>query len=356
MKMEDYRIDNQKLIYHPKRVSDWLEGKDIYPIYIEISPCSVCNHRCIFCAFDYLGHKPVYLDKDILKKFIKDIAKTGVKSILFSGEGEPLLHKDIVELVVFSRKNNLDAAITANGALLSMKIAKQIIPNLKWIRFSFNAATAKTYSLIHKTKSEDFYRVIDNIKKAIDFKRKNGYECTIGVQFLLLNENYREAHRLARILKDIEADYLIIKPYSQHPLSINRLKVKLDYGKFLFLEEELRKYTANNFEIIFRKNTMFKLKEQRPYKKCLGMPFYAYLSSGGDLYGCSAFLGDSRFCYGNIYKNSFEEIWNGAKRKRILKMMSSDWDINNCREVCRLDEINRYLWQLKMPPAHLNFI
>ena len=43
---DKYRIDSHKLIYHPKRVADWLkfhnqweEAKKIYPIYFEITPC-----------------------------------------------------------------------------------------------------------------------------------------------------------------------------------------------------------------------------------------------------------------------------------------------------------------------------
>ncbi len=37
--MEDtIRMDSHKLMYHPCRVSDWLQGKEIYPIEVEISP------------------------------------------------------------------------------------------------------------------------------------------------------------------------------------------------------------------------------------------------------------------------------------------------------------------------------
>jgi len=101
---------------------------------------------------------------------------------------------------------------------------------------------------------------------------------------------------------------------------------------------------------------MQKLKENKPYKKCLGLPFWAYINSTGDIYACSSFLGNKKFCYGNIYKNSFKEIWKRKKRKQILGMFSREFNISQCRQACRLDEINRYLWELKNPDSHVNFI
>ena len=354
--MDKYRIDSHKLIYHPKRVLDWFEGRDIYPIYIEIAPYGGCNHRCIFCALDYLGYKPVKIDTKTLKKFIDDIASKGVKSVMFAGEGEPLLNKDLPGLVRYTKEKGIDVAITTNGVLLSKDISEKILPYLSWLRISFNAGTARTYSYVHGTDPEDFETVIKNLKEAVRIKNKWGCPSTIGAQFLLLNENYKEATLLAGILKKIGADYLIVKPYSQHPLSINKLKITLDYKKLLFIEKRLDEYIGGGFDIIFRKNTMLKIVSEKPYKKCLGLPFWAYLAANGDLYACSSFLGDKRFCYGNIYQKSFDKIWKGQKRKTIAYMIKYKWDITNCREVCRLDEINRYLWELRNPSEHVNFI
>jgi cyclic pyranopterin phosphate synthase len=246
--------------------------------------------------------------------------------------------------------------MTTNGALLDKGLAEKIIPYLSWVRISLNAGTPKTYASIHGTNTDDFKRVIANISGAVRLRDKNKYACAVGVQMLLLKENCNEASKLAEILKKNKADYLIVKPYSQHPLSINRLKYQLDYRSLLSFEKELDKYNSKDFHVIFRSNTMVKISEHKPYEKCLGMPFWAYLSSKGDLYACSAFLGDERFCYGNIYGNSFEKLWKGKKRKKVIKMMEDDWDIEDCREVCRLDEINRYLWNIKNPPLHVNFI
>lgn len=354
--MDDFRIDSHKLIYHLERVYRWFRGEDIYPVYMEISPYGGCNHRCIFCALDYLEYKPVYLDTKVLKGFLKDIALRGVKSIMFAGEGEPLLHRDISELITYAKDRGLDVAITTNGVLLSKDILDEVFPHLSWLRISLNAGTARTYSYIHRTRAGDFDGVIGNIKKAVKLKKEKNSPCIIGVQFLLLNENYKEVSILAGLLKSIGVDYLIVKPYSQHPRSFNRLKGQLNYEKFLSLEEQLKRYEERGFKIIFRKGTMARLGEKRPYKKCLGLPFWAYLSSHGELYACSVFLGDERFCYGNISRESFEKVWNGKKRRKVMKMMEKDWDIENCREICRLDEINRYLWELKNPPPHVNFI
>lgn len=354
---DNLKIDSHKLIYHVSRVNQWLNGEDIYPIYIEIGPSGGCNHRCSFCALDYLEYKPNFIDKDRLMQTLAETARYGVKSVMFAGEGEPLLHKDISELVLHTKKNNIDVAITTNGVFFDVALAKEILGALTWIRISLNAGTSATYSKIHRCNIKDFDTVLNNLANAVRIKRQNNYLTTIGVQLLLLPENYNEATTLAKRLKEIGVDYLTIKPYSQHPMSANRLKEDIDYSNFQHLEDELDKFADNSFKILFRTNTIKKLREPKPYQRCLGLSFWAYIDSGGNMYACSAFLGDKDFCYGNIYNQSFKEIWESEKRKKILKRFQTELDANlYCREVCRLDEINRYLWALKHPQPHVNFI
>jgi radical SAM protein with 4Fe4S-binding SPASM domain len=354
--MDKFRIDSHKLMYHVSRVDQWLKGKNIYPIYLEIGLYGGCNHRCIFCAFDFFKYKPDILEEMHLKQFILEASKRGVKSILFSGEGEPLLHKRAVEIVNFTKKAGIDVALVTNGTLFDKEKAIGLLGSLSWLKVSLDAATEKTYAVIHRTRKEDFNIVIKNLQEAVKLRNKNKYSCVIGAQFLLIPQNYKEVIAAVKIVRDIGVDYLVIKPYSQHPFSNKEIDLYLKYKGIFYLEEKLKKYERNNFQIIFRRSTMEKLPKERPYEYCLGLPFAAHITARGDVYPCNLFLGKKEFIFGNIGKESFKNIWDGRKRKKIMMRMHHKYDITNCRKACRLDEINCYLWELKNPGRHVNFI
>ena len=354
--MDNLRIDSHKLMYHVSRVSKWLEGENIYPIYVEIAPSGACNHRCVFCALEYLDYRPHFLRTDVLLDVISEMARKEVKGVMYAGEGEPLLHKDIGRIVRHTADAGIDVSITTNGVLLDRCMDKEFLAALSWMRVSLNAGTNMTYAKVHRSPASDFDKVLRNLSDAVELKKRNRLACTIGVQFLLLPQNYQEATVLAERLRDVGVDFLTIKPFSQHPLSSSTIDKDFDYGRYRYLEEQLLKMANGQLKILFRAHTMQKLKDDRPYERCLGLPFFTYIDAAGNVYACSAFLGDERFCYGNVYENSFSEIWEGERRKQVLNYVDTELDVSQCRKACRLDEINRYLWELKCPHPHVNFI
>ena len=115
MNKDRFAIDGHKLYWHLDRVSDWQKNRLIAPIYVEISPVSYCNHQCLFCGLDFAHEERASLDADILMTKIEEMGRLGVKSIMFAGEGEPLLHPRMAEIASHTRNCGIDVSITTNG-------------------------------------------------------------------------------------------------------------------------------------------------------------------------------------------------------------------------------------------------
>jgi radical SAM protein with 4Fe4S-binding SPASM domain len=352
-------------MYHPERVArwlacsgDWEKAKAIYPIYMEVSPIGACNHRCIFCAVDYVGYKTRSLSQEIFTDRLTEMARLGVKSIMFAGEGEPVLWKPLPEVLDHCSSVGIDTSLTTNMVLFSGKNVDFFLRNCTWIKTSINAGSAGKYAEIHRTKPRDFDRVLDNFRMCVARRKEKGYQCTIGAQMVLLPENVDEAYTLGSTLKEIGIDYFVIKPYSQHLKSITRKYEDIDYLPFLKLKEKVEDLNQDGFTVIFRERAMRKLQEEgRPYDRCCATPFFwAYVMSDGCVYGCSAFMGDERFNYGNIHEKTFQDIWEGERRRENYFYIMNELDISECRRNCRMDDINRYLRKLTLPDRHVNFI
>ena len=166
---------------------------------------------------------------------------------------------------------------------------------------------------------------------------------------------------LARICRDeIGLDYLVVKPYSQHLFSDTHIYENIDYSDYLALADTLSPLNTNSFQVVFRDNTMQKYTQSTSerYTKCNATPFFwAYIMADGEVCGCSAYLLDKRFMYGNINDRTFQSIWEGPERKDSFHYVRNELNSVECRRNCRMDEVNRYLFNLKEGLIeHVNFI
>lgn len=340
------RIDGEKLSFHPARVAQWQaadtweKAREVYPIYVEVSPVGACNHRCTFCAVDYIGYKSVMLDGKFLIMRIEEMAELGIKSVMYAGEGEPLLHKQINWIVAATVCAGIDVSFTTNGVLLNKL---DTLPECDWVKVSVNAGTAAAYAAVHRTKERDWDTVWSNLRDAA--KRKG--DCMLGVQTLLLPENQHEVQALYDLCDYAGVDYLVVKPYSQHKMSITH-----QYENVRPAPPVVKEKTC---QFIFRENAY--ATQEITYDKCQATPnFWAYIMASGDVYSCSAYLLDERFRLGNINESSFRDIWQGAKREENWHFVRETLDIHECRVNCRMHQANLYLTDLVKGVPGQNFI
>jgi len=98
------------------------------PWEVMIEVTSHCNFKCKFCfnqiSFAKDNREIKEFSTAYLKKIIDNIAKTGIKIIRFTG-GEPLLRKDIFNLLKYAKDKKLEVRLNTNASLISQRTVKK---------------------------------------------------------------------------------------------------------------------------------------------------------------------------------------------------------------------------------------
>ncbi len=350
-----YSLDGHKMFNHLKIVNEWQDGKEIFPIYMAISPSSLCNHKCNFCVYHYKEFKPVYFPMDHYKKLVSEFAESGLKALFFSGDGEPLLNKDCPEMMKLAKDKGIDVALNTNGVLLTKPKAEIILKVASWLRVSLNAGSSENYKDIHGTSDKDFNKVVENLRYMVKFKKENELDCTIGVQCTATKDNIHEIKDLTVLLKDIGVDYFSVKPFLKHPGTEYNSEIK-DLDKHLADLGYLKDLSTNEFQFHLRE-ALFLPNKPRVYKSCLSLPFMVELDASGELYTCGPHIGNPDYSYGNVFKNGYVGVWVSDKKRETMTRIQEIKDLDKtCMSNCRPNALNEFLWKINNPPEHVNFI
>ncbi|MDP8266377.1 MAG: radical SAM protein [Candidatus Aceula meridiana] len=363
-KSERFRLDGHKLLHHLDRVLDWQRNKRIAPIHIDMGLTKFCNMGCVYCMGVAQGMvKGALIKRDALMRFIDDCGRLKVRSIAFIGDGEPTLNPAMYDAVVRAKKRNIDVGIATNGLLLRMDRAHDLLKNATFIRFNLSAGDKKGFARIHQVSEKSFDVLIDKIRNFAKIKKENNYKCTLGIQMILLPENFDQVLKLAKLGVKLGVDYFQIKQCSDTEYG----EIGVDhaaYKKAQGILKKAEKYSNDSYlvrvkwsKININEETQLYKNGFRKYDICYGTPFLGQVSGNGKVYPCGPFFGKERFCMGDIHKKSYYGIVQSAKYWKVHKDIAENIDVHcDCTVGCRQDYINKFLWDIKNPPEHINFI
>ncbi|MEL6537207.1 MAG: radical SAM protein, partial [Bacteroidota bacterium] len=119
-----------------------------------------CNATCSFC--DIWERPSPYITLADAEANFRDLKRLGVRVIDFTG-GEPLLHRELPELLAMAHRMGFITTVTTNG-LLYPKYAEQLRGLVDMLHFSLDAADAETHDALRGVKCFDF--VMESIKIA----------------------------------------------------------------------------------------------------------------------------------------------------------------------------------------------
>jgi MoaA/NifB/PqqE/SkfB family radical SAM enzyme len=187
------------------------------PYHVEIHPADRCNIDCFFCSTAALrGTDEVSLTR--LEELIGELKQAGTRSIRLSGGGEPLFHrkaKDFLRTIVQSGIpiENL----TTNAVLLGDEISDILLTPgaCDQLTVSLNTGDPRTYATMMQTTERNFDRVVQNVKKFVEVRKRRGQAAPkINLQFLVWRDNYKSIPEMYALARDMDVDTILFNGLS----------------------------------------------------------------------------------------------------------------------------------------------
>ncbi|ODS30082.1 MAG: Radical SAM protein [Candidatus Scalindua rubra] len=355
---DEYMMDSHKLLWHLDRVCQWQQGKRIAPLHLDIGITTGCNMGCVYCYGVLQGrdmaNQRFNMPKDALLRLLKDAKDIGVRSIAFIGEGENTLNDALYDGLSFAKEIDLDVSIATNGIKIPRERLQDMMEALKWMRFNISAATRDSYYNIHKIKAYD--RVVNNIQAAVELKRKHKMEIAIGLQMVVVRDNISDIVPLARLGKKLGVDYLVVKPCSDTYDGT----MSTPHEKYLEIEDIMQEaecFSDESYTVSVKWRKMKNLG-RKGFEMCYGTSFLLQISGDGTVFPCGHFFNIRRdeFTMGNIIDASLKEVVKSERYWNVHKKIQCVNVNRDCETNCRHYYISQFLWDLKNPPRHVNFI
>lgn len=274
-------------------------------LYIE--PTSMCNLSCRTCfRNNWFDEEQGVMPDEVLKEIYSFIKKSGnLESVMFAGMGEPLLHEKIVEIVKQISLLGKKVELLTNGTLLTKTMSEELVMaglDALWVSCD-EAHIQSTGTSGALTKNIESFNNI----------RKN--KCKLCFTFVV--EKYC-THHIYEFADKFWAD----------EINISGAIPSSPVGEMFGMDTILGK---NGFEY---KNYCPFINEE----KC-------FVKWNGDVSPCMQLLHNSytyllkekrkvtSYSFGNLLKNSLEEIWNSKEycefREKVKKFEFPDCTLCN---------------------------
>lgn len=345
---KQFLFDGCKLLWHQDKLQDYLAGKRITPIHIDMGIHKSCNIRCIYCYGIKQKPSPEYIPEDRLLLLAQDAKDMGVKSLAVIGDGEPTLNKGLYKFAQTAKSIGLDMSVATNGLLLKDDQIKILCDSLVWLRFNISG-TDKGYDRIHGTMN-GFHTFKKVIKQAVSNGEQSG--CTVGLQMVLIPQCFDQVIPLALYAKEWGVDYLVIKQFSDPeegiPISFNMD----EYDKVIDTLHLVEDMSTDKTKIIVKWEAIHDTRSITKHKlwdfdRCIDLPFIFQISGNGKCYPCGYFFGDKRYCYGDVTKQRLRDILLSKPYWDIINTIANSELHGLCKGQCRHCETNKFIDRLK---------
>ena len=294
-----------------------------------------CPNNCIYCSSNSSIKANSFVSFDVFREVVDDAVSLGLKRLCLSG-GEPFLHPDLIKMVGYAKRNNLEVFIYTSGIVVDnngsycslseddlLELSKLGVNKLI---FNMQAADERTYNLVMGTRG--FFDILKN-----SILRASSYGLFTEIHFVPMKINTHEIENVIRLA--------------------NELKVrKISFLRFVLqgrAHEHADMLTMSKSETDSLKDVLVRIKSSKKIDIRIGIP----LSESGGMARCDAGWGKIVIRYDgavfpceafkcmdsinkdllikpdNVNEKRLSEIWKSSDFLNFLRNEISDFHENH---------------------------
>jgi uncharacterized Fe-S cluster-containing radical SAM superfamily protein len=249
-----------------------------------------CNLRCSMCNF----HSPSlerrrekgFMDPELSLRIIEEIcAMEGPRPwIALHGAGEPLLHRNLVDILLKTSHREIDIGFLTNAVLLNEEMSKKILDaGISWIGFSIDGIVKEKFEKYRR--GADYDAVLRNTLTFLDLAKKRRPELRTMVNMTIQDEMKDDVPKFVEFWLPTVSE-VCVSPC--RPVGLRDNQLARDFG----LNERIPCYMLFTMMVIY-------------WDGNVGLC-------------CEDWFNDGRM--GNVTQENVEGVWNGRNFSRCRSL------------------------------------
>ncbi|UCG38750.1 MAG: radical SAM protein [bacterium] len=327
------------------RIAAGIIDRKVYsgPWTVQIDLTNRCNNDCIacWCNSPLLGDKGMpsgirdaTLPYERLVTIVDELSALGVRSIYFTGGGEPFMHPRILDLISYIKGKGIHLDMSTNFTLVDRATAEELVRlELDHMNLSLWAGSREVYAKQHPNKSEEtFDRMTEVIRHINELKRRRGQTVPgLGMYNVINVHNYQDIHNMLEFafrhrMDHVHFTHVDTVPDRTEVLALDRARLE----ELAAMAREVPRLTGElgarfghrlhliGFETFLRRTLSSGAPEANydtdllaVMPSCYAGWSFARILANGEINSC---LKSFKIPVGNIHEDSFTRIWFGERQ------------------------------------------
>ncbi|RJQ51662.1 MAG: radical SAM protein [Nitrospiraceae bacterium] len=282
-----------ELGFADNEIAECLRRKELLSIELEFT--KKCNLRCIYCYSDAGEPLNDELGLDEIKSVILQAKELGARKVVLLGGGEPLMYRELIEVINYTYSLGLQNILFTNGTLITKDAARFLFRKKVPVIIKCNSLRPEVQDALAGVKG-----VFRNISRGLGFLLEAGYperDAMLGIQTVICRQNIGEVPSMWTWARDKG-----IIPYFEMLTKQGRAKenstLDVEASEIRDAFERIEKIDREKFGIVWEpRPTVAAFSCKRHLYSCL-------INSQGYLQPCTGI----DIAVGNVRESSLKEI------------------------------------------------